>query len=210
MELKFLRGEMEVCFVTDRKMCGEEKLLRIISEAVSAGLDMIQIREKDLLGRALLTLAEEVVRICRGTDCRVFINGRFDVALASGADGVHLGYDAIPPEAVKKSVGDKLRIGISIHSVEEAREAHEKKADFAFLGTIFKTPSKEGLAAPLGVDPLKEAASQCRIPLYGIGGINEKTMKLLEGSGADGVAMISGIINAPSLEELISMAREIH
>ncbi len=200
---------MKVCFVTDRKMCEEQELLRIISEAVSSGLDMVQVREKDLPGKALLTLAEDVVRECQGTECRVFINGRFDVALACGADGVHLGYDAIPPEVVRKSVRDRLQIGISIHSVEEAREAHNKKADFAFLGTIFKTPSKEGLTRLLGVDPLKEAVSQCQIPLFAIGGINEKTMKLLEGSGAEGVAMISGIINAPSLADLISMAKEI-
>lgn len=201
---------MKVCFVTDRKVCGQETLLRIISEAVSEGIDMVQVREKDLLGKALLALTEEVVRICRGTDCQVFVNGRFDVALAAGADGVHLGYDAIPPEAVRDSVGEKLRIGISIHSVEEAKTAHGKKADLAFLGTIFKTPSKKGLTAPLGVGPLKEAVGLCRIPLYGIGGINEKTMKLLEGSGAEGVAMISGIIHTPSLKELISMARGIH
>lgn len=201
---------MKVCFVTDRKICGEKKLLSIISEAVSAGLDMVQVREKDLLGRAMLELAEEVVRICQGTDCHVFINKRFDVALASGASGVHLGYDAIPPEAVRKALGDKLQIGLSIHSIDEAREAHNRKADFAFLGTLFETPSKKDLTATLGVENLKEAVRQSQIPLFAIGGINEKTMKLLEGSGVEGIAMISGIIKAPSLKDLISMAKDIH
>ncbi len=199
---------MKVCFVTSRKLCGEERLLNIISEAVSAGLDMVQVREKDLLGKPLLELSEKVVDICQGSRCQVFINGRFDVALASGSDGVHLGHDSIPSKVVRDVIEDKLMIGISIHSVKEANEAHKSGADFAFLGTIFKTPSKEGVK-PLGVDKLKESASQCQIPLYAIGGINETNLDLMKGIGVEGVAMISGIINAKSLEKLISMAKEV-
>lgn len=200
---------MKVCFVTNRKMCGERNLLNIISEAAAVGLDMVQVREKDLLGKALLELSEKIVHICQGTGCRVFINGRFDVALASGADGVHLGYDAIPSHIVREAVGEKLKIGISIHSVNEAKEAHKRGADFAFLGTIFKTPSKEGLTSLLGVEKLKEAVNQCQIPLFAIGGINGTNVKLMEGTGVEGVVMISGIIKAESLKDLISMSKEI-
>ena len=200
---------MKVCFVTDRKLSAGRDIFAVVSDAVASGMDMIQVREKDLSGKALLEFARRVVEISKGTRCEVFVNGRFDVALAAGASGVHLGYDSIPPEAVRKVVGEKLKIGISIHTLEEAGHAHSSGADLAIMGPVFRTPSKEGILEPLGVGRLREAAALCRIPLYAIGGIDGESIGLLAGCGAEGVAMIRAIMEASSMKELKELIERI-
>ena len=199
---------MKICFVTDRKLCTDRDIFMVMSDAAAAGIDMIQVREKDLLGRALLEFATRTVQICKGSGCEVFVNGRFDVALAAGAAGVHCGHDSIPPEAVRKAVGNRLKIGISIHTLEEARKAHASGADLAIIGPVFRTPSKEGILEPLGIEKLKEAAALSKIPLYAIGGMNGDTIDSLAGCGIAGVAMISAVIRAGSIRELVEKIRK--
>ncbi len=194
---------MKIILVTDRKLCAARDFLDIVADAVDAGIDIVQIREKDLLGKALFDLTRKIVALVGTRPCDVFVNGRYDVALAAGAAGVHLGYDSIPPEAVRKAVGDRLKIGISIHSLEEAREAHATGADFAVLGPVFRTPSKEGIIEPLGVDRLGEAVSLSKIPLFAIGGIDEEKIHLLAGTGVEGVAMISAFVRSGSVRTLV-------
>ena len=146
---------MEIVLISDRKILAGEDLWKVMASAAGAGLTAFMLREKDLPGRALLALAREIVARCRPMGVRVIVNDRVDVALAAGADGVHLGGDAIPADAARRIAGGRLRIGVSTHSIEEIRAAARAGADYAIFGPVFETPSKLQYGAPQGVENLR-------------------------------------------------------
>ncbi len=190
---------IRLCYITDRKSLEPKPLLPLIGEAVQAGIDLIQIREKDLPTRALLELVESAVAAAKGTPTRIIVNDRLDVALAAGAEGVHLGTQSIPPQAVRKRVPEGFLLGVSCHSGEDARQAEAAGADYVVLGPIFETPSKMAYGPPLGLAALREAVSATSIPILALGGINvERARQCLE-AGAAGVAGIRIFQDAPQL-----------
>lgn len=174
-------------------------MLPLIEEAVQAGIDLVQIREKDLPTRALLQLVESAVATAQGSETRIVVNDRLDVALAAGADGVHLGTESIPAQAVRKRVPEGFLVGVSCHSREDVRVAETAGADYVVLGPIFETPSKIAYGPPLGLDILRETASVARVPILALGGISvERVRECLE-AGAAGIAGIRIFQDAPSL-----------
>ena len=154
------------------------------------------IREKDLPGGPLLALARQAVARCRPLGVRVIVNDRLDVALASGADGIHLGVAAIPVEDAKRIAGGRLRIGASAHSLDELRAAVHAGADYATFGPVFETPSKAAFGPPVGVAALRKAAGSATIPVLALGGVTPDRIQSLRGSGIAGVAAISAILMA--------------
>ncbi len=180
--------------VTDRKLCRDLQLEEKVSLAIEGGVNLVQLREKDLPGGELLRLAERLRDITRGR-AFFFVNERLDVALACGADGVHLGEEALPARVARKLAGDRLLIGRSVHSLASARRAEEEGADFLQVGTIFETTSKPGVA-PAGISLLKEVKEGVRIPVIAIGGIKASNAALVMKTGVHGVAVISAILAA--------------
>lgn len=151
--------------------------------AVRDSVDMIQVREKHLDARSLVGLVRSVVEIAAGTSTRVLVNDRLDVALAAGADGVHVPSDGLPLADVRPRIG---LVGVSTHSVEEALEAEKGRADFIVFGPVFHTPGK----TPVGIHALREVAGRVDIPVLAIGGITAGNSADAMAAGAAGVAGI--------------------
>lgn len=167
-------------YVTDRR---QADVLRCAERAVSAGIDMIQVREKDLPAKELFDLVCRIRDIAAGSKTRVLVNDRLDVALAANVDGVHLPGDGIPPERVRSHV--KL-LGVSTHTVAEALAAEKARADFIVYGPIFNTPGKSAI----GLEPLREVVASVSIPVLAIGGITSQTIDDVLAAGAAGIAGI--------------------
>jgi thiamine-phosphate pyrophosphorylase len=167
-------------------------ILLQVSAAVAAGIQLIQIREKNLTARVLFQLTASVVAIASGSSTRILVNDRADVAAAAGADGVHLTTRSLTPSVIRKTFGSTFLVGASTHSLNEAREAQRGGADFAVFGPTFPSPSKAQYGPPLGVDQLAEAARELTpFPLIALGGISIKNASECLRAGASGIAGIS-------------------
>ncbi len=196
-----------LCYITDRKALEPEGSLPRIEAAIRAGVDLIQIREKDLATRALLAIVEPAVKAAQGTSSRIIVNDRLDVALAVGAAGVHLGGQSLSAEAVRRIVAKEFLVGVSCHSLEEALGAEAAAADYIVLGPIYATPSKLQYGPPLGLEKLREVAAKVRIPVLALGGITVERAGACRQAGAAGVAGISIFQACPSLEERVGELR---
>lgn len=193
-------ADFRLYLITDRKVA-TKPLPAAVRLALEGGVKAVQLREKDLPVRELLTLAQELRTVTREFGAKLFINDRVDVATAVGADGVHLGGQSIPVEAVKKVVGKVMKIGVSTHNGEEAKAAQAGGADFITYGPIFETPSKAQYGVPVGVNSIKDIKNVVSIPIYAIGGINSGNMHQVMSAGADGIAVISAIMKAEDIRK---------
>jgi thiamine-phosphate pyrophosphorylase len=189
-----------VCYVTDRKSLsggpGGTAVREKIQMALEAGADWVQIREKDLTGRELTDLVRGAVAAGgEQATSRVIVNDRLDVALTTGAAGVHLGRESLNTREVVPwcrggNAPAEFLVGVSCHSLAEAREAESADASYIFFGPIFDTPSKRGLGAPQGVARLAEICQSVRIPVIAIGGVDESNALECIRAGAAGIAAI--------------------
>lgn len=196
---------MILCLVTDRR---RRPVLDQARDAIGAGVDLIQIREPDLEGAALCELASAVARMTLGTPTRVVVNDRLDVALVSGAHGVHLRGDSIPASRARTMVPPGFLVGCSVRGVDDAVEsAHD--ADYLIAGTVFPTSSKPGLRQHLGVEGLAAIARAVRVPVLGIGGMTADRIEAVSATGAAGIAAI-GLFDAeaPALTAALQDVRQ--
>ena len=188
--------------ITDKKLLTpHSSLITAVEDALRGCVKAVQLREKDLNTRELLELACKMRELTKKYHAKLFINDRVDIALAVDADGVHIGQKSIPAHAVKKIVQDKLIIGVSTHSLEEALEAERDGADFITLGPIYETPSKLKYGKPIGVDTLKRVKSKLSMPVFGIGGIKLDKVREVKETGADGIALISAILASKDIRK---------
>ncbi len=183
-----------LCLVTDRKLCGEERLAGVVAAAVAGGVTMVQLREKDLSARELYELGLRL-RPSLGGRAQLFVNDRLDVALALEADGVQLGAGGLPVAVARRLAGERLCIGRSVHDVAEAVAAEREGADFLIVGTIFATRSHPGQAAA-GPGLLAAVRAATGLPLLAIGGVEAANLATVMAAGADGVAVISALVGA--------------
>jgi thiamine-phosphate pyrophosphorylase len=183
--------------VTDRKQTGGRDLAEVVAQALAGGVRAIQLREKDLQTVEVYRLAERLLALTRETGAALIVNDRVDVAMALGADGVHLARKSLPPKDARALVGPGMLLGISCHSMEDVREAVEGGVDFLVLGPIFETPSKAPYGAPLTPAILRQAREVCDLPMLAIGGVNATRVPEVIQAGADGVAVISAVLTAP-------------
>ncbi len=202
--------DFRLYLITDRKLIPDGcSLTTAVRQALKGGVKAIQLREKDLDTRDLLKLAYKMRELTEEYRAKLFINDRFDIALAVGADGVHLTQNSIPADAVRKAVHSSLvtrhssqfLIGVSTHSLKEAREAEKAGADFITVGPVYKTPSKLKYGKPLGINTLGKVSRSINIPVFAIGGVKSNKISSLKKSGAYGVAMISEVFGAKDIQK---------
>ena len=182
--------------ISDRKLLSPAQFWRRLELALSAGLPAFQLREKDLCDRDLYAMAFKPRALTRRYGCKLLINGRFDIAKAVGADGVHLPDNSLPIAAVRQALGPRALIAKSTHSLPSAQKAQREGANFITFGPVFATASKKAYGAPLGLSALREVCDALRIPVFALGGITLDNTRNALAQGAKGVALISGIWSA--------------
>jgi thiamine-phosphate pyrophosphorylase len=214
-----------VCYVTDRKALSPVNpiaaLKASITRAIAAGVDWVQIREKDLSARELLALAKAAIdaaaedRGARSSPARTMVNDRLDVALAAGAAGVHLGRESVAAGDVVRwcrsgNAPAEFLIGVSCHSVAEVEAAQLAGANYAMFGPVFDTPSKRPFGTPQGIAKLAEACRAVRIPVIAIGGVAAENQTECVRAGAAGIAAIRLFQNPDTMRSLADVLSNLH
>ena len=197
--MKCDRQTMRLYAVTDRAWVGRQTLPEQVEAALKGGATCVQLREKELDGAAFLEEARTLAALCRRYGVPLIINDNVEVALASGADGVHVGQDDLTVEQVRRLAGDRLIVGVSAHSVEQALAAQAGGADYLGVGAVFATATKSD-AHVLPRETLAEICRAVDIPVVAIGGIGEDNLLQLAGTGVDGAALVSAIFSALDIE----------
>jgi thiamine-phosphate pyrophosphorylase len=189
--------------ISDRQALHRRSLPAWAESVATAGVDAIQLREKDLPDRAVACLAATVRRRLPES-CRLLVNGRADLALAAGAEGVHLPANGVPPAALRRRFGGRLVIGRSTHTLGEVEAAAAAGVDYVTFGPVFASPGK---GEPLGVDALA-AACRVGVPVLALGGVGLVELPAVAAAGAAGAAGIRVFLDPAALVELVAAARE--
>lgn len=190
-----LRSALQLYLVADPEHC-QGDLLTSVELAISGGFTMVQLRAKQLSDRELMQLAIDMNALCRRFDVPFLVNDRVDIALAAGADGVHLGVDDLPLESAR-AVGDEgFVIGYSPDTREQLRSARNRGATYLGIGPVFGTTTKDDAGEALGLDELANRIRLGRLPVVGIGGVTAVNAASVINAGADGVAVVSAVLQA--------------
>jgi thiamine-phosphate pyrophosphorylase len=192
--------DFRLYLVTDRLRARGGDLIASVGRALAGGVRAVQLREKELPGGKLYELALALRELTARHGARLLVNDRVDVALAAGADGVHLGAASVPPEEARRLLGPDALIGCSTHDLRELAAAGAGGADFVTFGPVYDTPSKAPYGPPVGVEALRRACAASRIPVFALGGIGAGNVGEVLGAGAWGVGAIGAILAAPDPE----------
>ncbi len=195
--------------VTDRGLSHPRSLLEVVREAVAGGVSAVQLREKDSSSREFLSLARELLVFLRPRGIPLIINDRVDIALASGADGVHLGQTDLPCSAARGLLGPGAIIGLSLETWGDLKEAQDLEVDYLAVSPVFPTPTKTDTGLAWGLAGLAALREETPKPLIGIGGINPLNAAGVIAAGADGIAVVSAICAAPSPRREAERLREL-
>jgi thiamine-phosphate pyrophosphorylase len=190
--------ELRLCLVTDRTQTGGRDLLTLVRECLAVGLPAVQLREKDLGAGELAHLGRALRAATAEHGAMLIVNDRADVALAVGADGVQRTTTSLTVTDILAIADKRLRVGASVHALEEARAAAAAGADWLVFGPVYDTPSKRAWGPPQGLVALERVAGAVTVPVIAIGGITPERVPEVRGAGARGVAVISAILGAAS------------
>lgn len=194
--------------VTDRSWVGKQTLYEQVESALKGGATCVQLREKELDEAAFLEEAVEMKKLCAKYGVPFIINDNVQIALKCGADGVHVGQSDMAAGNVRKAVGDKMIVGVSAQTVEQALAAQAAGADYLGVGAVFPTSTKSD-AREVSRQTLKDICAAVDIPVTAIGGINKGNMAELSGTGVDGVALVSAIFVAEDIEEECKILKKL-
>ncbi len=201
--------DWSVYVITDRRAAGDRPLTDVIREALAGGATVVQLREKAATTREIVQLARTLHTITRAAQVPLIVNDRLDIALAVGAEGVHVGQEDMPAPLARGLIGPDRILGVSAGTVAEARQAEDDGADYLGVGDVYGTPSKPDAGEPIGVQGLRKIAQAVSIPVVGIGGITADRAAAVIEAGAAGVAVISAVVGAPNPEAAAHRLRQI-
>lgn len=202
------RVDYSLYLCTDRALMSSATLAQNVRSAIEGGVSVVQLREKDCSSRTFYDLALSVKAVTDAYHVPLIINDRVDIALAVGADGVHIGQSDLPLTAVRALVGDRMLIGVSASNVQQAVQAERQGADYLGVGAMFATQTKADATA-VSIDELKRIRQAVQLPIVAIGGINQQTLPRLYGTGIDGVAVVSAIVAQADVRAAASALRAL-
>ncbi len=191
--------DSDLYLISDRLQSRDQNLKRAVEQALLGGVRLIQLREKDLSTGDRFELGLYLRELTRRFDAGLVVNGDAALALALDADGVHLPQDGLPVDACRKLLKPHMLIGLSTHTIEEAKEGEKRGADFITFGPVYHTPSKARYGAPVGVESLRAVCAAVRLPIFALGGIRQDRVEEVLSAGAAGVALISAVLSAPDV-----------
>ena len=197
---------VDLYVITDETIGGGRSHAAIARRAVTGGADVIQLRDKTLSCRGLAAVGREIRAITRKSGALFIVNDRLDVAISCGADGVHLGQDDISAGTARQLAPPGFIIGVSVGTVEEAKQAQEEGADYLALSPTFATASKDDAGPGLGPGRLREVSRAVSIPVVAIGGITRGNVREVIAAGAAGIAVISAVVAS---RDITAAAREL-
>lgn len=204
--------DMMLYAVTDAAWTGKKTLTEQVEEAMKGGITFLQLREKHLSKEEFLKEAIEIKDLAQKYQIPFVINDEIEIAQEAGADGVHVGQDDMPVEEVRKILGKDKIIGVSAHNVEEAVRAERGGADYLGVGAVYPTSTKENTSA-VSMEEMKKICQTVSIPVVAIGGIKKNNMKVLTGTGVNGIAVVSAIFAAKDIRkaagELLEAVKEM-
>jgi thiamine-phosphate pyrophosphorylase len=195
--------------VTDRDLCGSKSLEDMIIQSVKGGASYVQLREKDISTRQFVEEAQRIKKLLEPHKIPLIINDRIDVALACGADGVHIGQDDMPYAIARSLMGTEAIIGLSVETWEDVEESQKLDVDYIGVSPVFATPTKTDTKGAWGLDGLAKIKAFSRHPIVAIGGINESNAKNVVAAGADCLAVVSAICAATDPQAVTSKLNEI-
>lgn len=197
--MKCNKKHMLLYAVTDRAWVGKQSLYQQVEAALKGGVTCVQLREKELDEARFLQEARDICALCHQYKVPFIVNDNVDIAIACSADGVHVGQEDMEAGKVRRRVGDAMILGVSAHTVEEARQAVRDGADYLGVGAVFPTNTKTD-AGQMSNETLRAICGAVNVPIVAIGGINQNNIGKLAGSGVGGVALVSAIFSAKDIE----------
>lgn len=205
--MNFSKEMLLLYAVTDRSWVGRQSLYEQIEDALKGGVTIVQLREKNLAEDEFVAEAIKIKELCHRYHVPLIINDNVDVALKSGADGVHVGIEDIPVSKIRKKVGKDFIIGATAKTVEQAKAAEKAGADYLGVGAVFPSPTKKN-AIRITTEQLKEICSSISIPAVAIGGISLENVLEIKGGGMDGIAVVSAIFAADDIQKTTAELKE--
>jgi thiamine-phosphate pyrophosphorylase len=193
--------------ILDLAALGGRPLDEAAAALLAGGARLLQLRAKEVTDGELLEAARRVLPLVRGAGGALIVNDRADVALIAGADGVHVGQDDLPPAECRRLLGPDALVGCSTHAIDELRRAAQEPVDYVAFGPVFATPTKANPEPVVGLERLRDARRQTRLPLVAIGGITAGNAAQVVAAGADGVAAIAGLLQASDVARAVGAMR---
>lgn len=201
--------DISLYLVTDQRLSKGRTHKYIVEEAIQGGVTAVQLREKDISSKAFYELAKSLMSILKPLNIPLIINDRLDIALAVNADGLHIGQSDLPYPIARKIFGKDKIIGLSVETIEQAREVEGLDVDYIGLSPIFSTPTKLDTNTPLGLAGIKEIAAFTKHKTVAIGGINSLNAAQIIASGADGIAVVSAIVSDENPKDAAALLKSI-
>lgn len=205
--MKLSKDDLLLYAITDRRNLDKKVFFEKIEEALQGGVTILQLREKELDEDSFINEAIEVKKICRNHGVPLIINDNVNVALKSGADGVHVGIEDMPIDEIRRTVPDNFIIGATCKTVEQAQSAERLGADYMGVGAVFPSPTKKN-AVRITREQLKEICASVSIPAVAIGGISLENVDELKGGGMSGIAVVSAVFSADDIQKAASLLKE--
>ena len=205
--MKLSKDDLLLYAITDRGSLDKKVFFEKIEEALQGGVTILQLREKELDEDSFTDEAIEVKALCRKYGVPLIINDNVDVALKSGADGVHVGIEDMPIDEIRRKTPDSFIIGATCKTVEQAQSAERLGADYMGVGAVFPSPTKKN-AVRITREQLKEICSSVSIPAVAIGGITLENVGELQGGGMSGIAVVSAVFSADDIQKAASLLKE--